>query len=116
MTKTDQLLNLGLYDFREPRGKSFTERTAPLESWVDDASAAGYFQFLRHHAASPDARSTVYGWGGQRYHGLNFASQDYLGLSRNEAVVQAAAEACLQFGTHSAGSEPMGGASPRASF
>ena len=109
MTHTDRLLTLGLYDFREPRGKFFTDRSAPLESWVDDASAAGYFQFLRRHAAAPDTRSTVFGWGGQRYQGLNFASQDYLGLSRNEAVVQAAAQACLQFGTHSAGSEPMGG-------
>ncbi len=109
MTDTDRLLKLGLFDFREPHGVSFTDRCTPFESWVDDLSAAGYFQFCRHHATSPDTRSTVYGWGGQRYQGLNFASQDYLGLSRNDSVVQAAAKACVRFGTHSAGSEPMGG-------
>lgn len=40
---------------------------------------------------------------------MNLASQDYLGLSRHPEVMSAAAEACLEHGTHSAGSEPMGG-------
>ena len=70
---------------------------------------AGYFQFLRSHEDAPARESVVVGWGGQRYAGLNFASQDYLGLSRHPSVASAAADACLRFGTHSAGSEPMGG-------
>lgn len=105
----ERLLALGLFDFRDPKGANISERCVPLGEWVDESSNAGLFQFLRHHEAAPDIRSSVVAWGGQRYEGLNFASQDYLGLSRHPVVVEAAAQACLAFGTHSAGSEPMGG-------
>jgi 7-keto-8-aminopelargonate synthetase-like enzyme len=105
----DPLLELGLFDFRDPVGPDISARCEPFGAWVEESSRAGYFQFLRHHESAPATRSTVIGWGGQRYEGLNFASQDYLGLSRHPDVIRAAADACLAYGTHSAGSEPMGG-------
>ncbi len=108
-TESPQILELGLFDFRDPVGSSFVKRTLPFKSWVDEGSKEGYFQFLRHHNTAPAIRSTVIGWGGQRYEGLNFASQDYLGLSKHPTVIDAAINACKLYGTHSAGSEPMGG-------
>jgi 7-keto-8-aminopelargonate synthetase-like enzyme len=104
-----QILELGLFDFRDPSGSSFVDRTLPFESWVDAANKEGYLQFCRYHDTAPAIRSVVFGWGGQRYEGLNFASQDYLGLSKHSAVIDAAINACKLYGTHSAGSEPMGG-------
>ncbi len=49
------------------------------------------------------------GWGGQPYAGINLGSQDYLGLARHPDVVRSSANATLAMGTHSSGSEPLGG-------
>lgn len=107
--KHSQILELGLFDFRDPSGISFIDRCKPLEALIDENSKYGYFPLFRHHVTAPAIHSTVIGWGGQRYEGLNFASQDYLGLSKHQTVIDAAINACKLYGTHSAGSEPMGG-------
>ncbi len=106
---TDFILNHGLADFRDPAGSDIVARCGPFAEWVDASRSTGLFQFLRHHTDVPNVDAEVVGWGGHRYKGLNLGSQDYLGLSRHSAVMSAAAEACLKHGTHSAGSEPMGG-------
>ena len=98
-----------LFDFRNPAGRDIVARCEPLAHWVDRTSSEGLFPFLRHHEHAPDVVAEVMGFGGQRYAGINLASQDYLGLSKHPAVRRAAAEACFSHGTHSAGSEPMGG-------
>ncbi|MDP1571194.1 MAG: aminotransferase class I/II-fold pyridoxal phosphate-dependent enzyme [Vicinamibacterales bacterium] len=67
------------------------------------------FPFIRHHKRAPDVRSDVVDFGGHGYEGINLASQDYLGLARHPEVIAAAVDACMAQGTHSAGSEPMGG-------
>jgi glycine C-acetyltransferase len=103
------ILTHGLADYRDPAGRDIVERCGPFARWVDASRGAGLFQFLRHHTEVPDTDAEVVGWGGHRYRGLNLASQDYLGLARHQVVMTAAAEACLKHGTHSAGSEPMGG-------
>jgi 7-keto-8-aminopelargonate synthetase-like enzyme len=45
-------------------------------------------------------------------HGLNFASQDYLGLSTDPRVLHAAMEAARKWGVHSAGSPALQGNGP----
>lgn len=105
----DNTLELGLHDFRDPTGRDLSRRCEPFMDWVDTASREGYFQFLRHHTLTPKETSDVIGWGGQPYSGINLASQDYLGLARHPEVVRACADAVVAMGTHSAGSEPMGG-------
>jgi 7-keto-8-aminopelargonate synthetase-like enzyme len=102
-------LSRGLADFRDPRGKDLIARCEPLGGWVDDSRSQGVFPFIRYHTSAPDKRSEVVDFGGHRYSGLNLGSQDYLGLARDERVGAAAAHACKADGTHSAGSEPMGG-------
>lgn len=103
------VLDHGLADFREPAGPDLIARCAALEQWVDASRSCGLFPFIRHHATAPDVTANVIDFGGHRYRGINLASQDYLGLSRHHAVVAGAAAATMQHGTHSAGSEPMGG-------
>lgn len=104
-----ELLTKGLFDFREPRGRDLAGRCEAFREWVDASSAHGYFQFLRSHVTAAGPVTEVVGWGGQHYTGINLASQDYLGLASHPDVKSAAAAACLRSGTHSSGSEPMGG-------
>jgi 7-keto-8-aminopelargonate synthetase-like enzyme len=104
-----EVLDLGLFDFKDPVGKDFSTRCEPFMDWVDAASREGYFQFLRHHVDAPKETTEVVGWGGQSYRGINLASQDYLGLARHPEVVRASAHAVLEKGTHSSGSETLGG-------
>jgi glycine C-acetyltransferase len=102
-------LDKGLSDFRDPSGRHLLERCEPFGEWVDQSREAGLFPFIRHHRKAPDVRSEVVDFGGHVYEGINLASQDYLGLARHPDVISAAVEACRAQGTHSAGSEPMGG-------
>jgi 7-keto-8-aminopelargonate synthetase-like enzyme len=105
----DPVLSRGFADFRDPRGKDLIARCQPFVGWVDDSRSQGVFPFIRYHTNAPDKRTEVVDFGGHRYAGLNLASQDYLGLARDGRVGSAAAHACAAEGTHSAGSEPMGG-------
>lgn len=103
------VLEHGLADFRDPRGSDLIARCGPLAQWVEASRSLGLFPFIRRHASAPDVVSEVIDFGGRRYQGINLASQDYLGLSRHPLVVRRATEAAIRDGTHSAGSEPMGG-------
>lgn len=105
----DEVLAQGLFDYRDPIGSHLLERCAPFASWVDQSRQQGVFPFIRHHLRSPSERTEVVDFGGHRYAGINLGSQDYLGLARHPEVISAAIEACRRHGTHSAGSEPMGG-------
>ena len=49
-------------------------------------------------------RTTVSDIHGTAREGINFASQDYLGLSQHASVINAGIEAMRRFGPHSAGS------------
>ncbi|MFA5910459.1 MAG: pyridoxal phosphate-dependent aminotransferase family protein [Vicinamibacterales bacterium] len=102
-------LDSGLFDYRDPKGGHLTDRCQPFAAWVDASRREGLFPFIRHHSHSPDTHSEVVDFGGHRYSGINLASQDYLGLARHPDVIAAARAACEAHGTHSAGSEPMGG-------
>ena len=46
---------------------------------------------------------------GNKMHGINFASQDYLSLSSHPAVKETAIETMREFGVHSAGSPALVG-------
>ena len=102
------LLEKGLAQFRDLGGKLST-RYDPLVDWVDSSSALGLFQFIRFHDTAPNTESSITDFGGNKYKGINVASQDYLGLARHPEIIEAAVKATREGGTHSAGSEPMGG-------
>jgi 7-keto-8-aminopelargonate synthetase-like enzyme len=103
------ILSRGLFDFRNPEGSDLLARCQPLADWVDESREHGLFPFVRAHTTAPDVTSEVTDFGGHRYRGINLASQDYLGLARHPEVVARAAQASISHGTHSSGSEPMGG-------
>jgi 7-keto-8-aminopelargonate synthetase-like enzyme len=114
MAAETRLLDRSLHDFSNPDGRDLLGRCLRLEEWVADSAAHGLFQCLRHHHGSAGPTAEVEGWGGHRTEGLNLGSQDYLGLATHPAVIDAAVTACREYGTHSAGSEPMGAGSREA--
>lgn len=94
-------------DYAVPSGRDVELRCEPLAAWVE--SSRQLFQFFRCHEGGVTTRCKVTTFDGATYEGINFGSQDYLGLTQNDRIRLAAADAIATLGTHSAGSEPMGG-------
>lgn len=106
------MLSQGLSDFASPQGPDLLGRCEPFGAWVNASREASLLPFIRRHAGTPGRTAEVIDFGGHRYAGINLASQDYLGLATHPDVVRASVEATERAGTHSAGSEPMGGGLP----
>jgi glycine C-acetyltransferase len=68
--------------------------------------AAGTFQYSRTLHSFPGNTTRLSDDVGRMIDGINFASQDYLGLGQDPEIREATIEALNQFGPHSAGS-PM---------
>ena len=99
--------NESISDYAVPFGADVNARSEALSAWVDGEGQA--FQFFRCHEGPVATRCRVTTYAGTTFEGNNFASHDYLGLCQDDRIRQAAIEAIATFGTHSAGSEPMGG-------
>ncbi len=102
-------LHRTISDFASPVGTDVDARSQALDNWVGAATRAETFQFFRCNLVAATTSTRVAGFNGTTYEGINFASQDYLGLVQDERIRQAAIDAICTLGTHSAGSEPMGG-------
>jgi len=100
--------------FALAHGPNIPERCAPLLDWANRRLAEGTWSFCRVQEARTGTDGIYRGWNGQRYHGLNFAAQDYLGLAQDPRVIDAARGAIDAFGLHGAGSEVNGGTTPPA--
>lgn len=100
--------------FALAHGPNLPERCSPLLDWANRRLAEGTWSFCRVQEARSETEGTYRGWNGQRYHGLNFAAQDYLGLAHDARVIEAARRAIDAFGLHGAGSEVNGGTTPPA--
>jgi 7-keto-8-aminopelargonate synthetase-like enzyme len=100
--------------FALAHGPNIPERCAPLLDWANRRLAEGTWSFCRIQEARTGTDGIYRGWNGQRYHGLNFAAQDYLGLAHDPRVIDAAHSAIDAFGLHGAGSEVNGGTTPPA--
>ncbi|HVT48346.1 MAG TPA: pyridoxal phosphate-dependent aminotransferase family protein [Vicinamibacterales bacterium] len=72
--------------------------------WQDARRSSGLWPYSRSLDAAPDPTTSIHDDRGIHYSGLNFASQDYLGLANHPAVRDAVMDALDQFGPHSAGS------------
>lgn len=103
-------------DHQSGFGRSLSERYAGLSADVDEASRQGLWQYFRCHQAGADIDITVTDEAGRSFRGIIVASQDYLGLARDQRVADAVVEAVRSFGVHSSGSAPMGGGSHQATM
>ena len=97
-------LSGSLAHFSDPLGPMLRQRTREFDEWRESRRKAGLWQFSRL-ARSPAAPTTeVAGYEGLACRCINFASQDYLGLSRDPRILGAAQDALARYGVHSAGS------------
>ena len=103
-------LSQSLLNFIKVTGKTLDERSNPFNQWIDARRDVGVWPYSRilqapalHHTTIADE------FGLNPTLGINFSSQDYLGLANRSELKQAAHTAIDQFGVHSAGSPALCG-------
>lgn len=104
-----------LLDFIEGDAARLEDRAGPFHAWKTTRTRAGLWPYGNAllSVAQPRARAlTVAG----EVDGLNFASQDYLGLSSDPRVIEAATESIRRWGVHSAGSPVLQGNGPETAI
>lgn len=95
--------------FQSLRGPDLLDRTSPFLKWRENRGAAGEWSYNRSVLSRTDTHVTVREDDGRHYTGVNFASQDYLGLSSHPAIHDSVRRALKDFGPHSAGSDALMG-------
>ncbi len=90
--------------YARPSGNNLLVRTHRLFKWVQSRREANVWPYVRSLDQSPIDTTSIRYESGLQVEGINFASQDYLGLAAHPDVRAAAKSAIDQFGVHSAGS------------
>jgi glycine C-acetyltransferase len=96
-----------LKDFRAPKGPDIIERVHGFYDWQDLRRRHDLWPYARSTESAPLASCEARTDAGMAFTGINFASQDYLGLSSHPKIKQAAIEAIEKYGVHSAGSAAL---------
>lgn len=87
-------------------GPRFEDRVARYGAWAKGRQVTGTWQYSRTLEEFPGPTSRLTDSENREIKGINFASQDYLGLGECASVREEAQRALFDFGPHSAGS-PM---------
>ena len=95
--------------FANPRGPHLLDRTRPLGEWLDLRASLNTWPYARTLHAKAGAVTELSSQNGRRVTGMNFGSQDYLGLSLHPAITEAAIAALRQYGPHAAASPMLQG-------
>ena len=98
-----------LKDYRAPKGQHIVERASGFHDWQDLRRQSDLWPYARSTRTAPQAFCEALSDAGDPITGVNFASQDYLGLSTHPKVKQCATKAIETYGVHSAGSAALQG-------
>ena len=108
-TRPVTALTGSMRDFRELSGPDLLERVRPFHRWQELRRGQGLWPYSKSSEGAPrpvcDAREES----GAPYRGINFASQDYLGLSTDDEIKATAKAVIEEYGVHSAGSSALAG-------
>src|SRR5271155_2623626 len=96
-------------DFRVPGGADLLGRTEGFYRWQDLRRQNGLWPFSRATEDGPKTICAAQDDSGNKMHGVNFASQDYLSLSSHPQIKATAIETIERCGVHSAGSPALVG-------
>jgi glycine C-acetyltransferase len=96
-------------DFRVPGGADLLKRTEGFYQWQNLRRQNDLWPFSRATEDGPDTVCWAQDDRGNKIHGVNFASQDYLSLSSHSAIKTIAKETIDRCGVHSAGSPALVG-------
>ena len=99
-----RILNQSLAHFRNPSGPDLLKRTERFNDFIQSRAEFGLWPYSRTLEQANGPLTSVSDITAATREGINFASQDYLGLSRHQSVADAGIEAMRRFGPHSAGS------------
>ena len=99
-----RILNQSMAHFRNPSGPDLLKRTERFNEFVQSRAQFGLWPYSRALEKPTGPHTTVSDMTAATREGINFASQDYLGLSGHPSVAEAGIEAMRRFGPHSAGS------------
>lgn len=110
MASHNLALTKSLLNYIKVSGKNLPERVAPFNDWVDARRQYSVWPYSRVLMAPALHRTAIADEFGENIaHGINFASQDYLGLAYRQELKDAAHAAIDKFGVHSAGSPALCG-------
>jgi 7-keto-8-aminopelargonate synthetase-like enzyme/DNA-binding NarL/FixJ family response regulator len=96
-------------DFRELRGKDLIARVGNFYEWQRLRRSHGLWPYSKATEQAPLAVTAARDDSGLRFSGLNFATQDYLGLSSDPEIKEVAKAVVDEYGVHSAGSSALAG-------
>ncbi len=107
--EADQALIGSMRDFRELHGKDLMARVDGFYEWQHTRRRHGLWPYSKATEQAPLAVCTARDDSGVRFAGLNFATQDYLGLSSDPEIKEVAKAVIDEYGIHSAGSSALAG-------
>jgi glycine C-acetyltransferase len=104
-----EALSGSMRDFRELHGTDLLGRVAPFYHWQETRRHHGYWPYSKSTDEAPQPICSARDDTGHPFRGVNFASQDYLGLSSHPQIKAAAKAMIDEYGVHSAGSSALAG-------
>jgi glycine C-acetyltransferase len=96
-------------DFRELQGTDLMARVGPFYEWQDLRRQLSLWPYSKSTQKAPLSVCTALDDSGMKFSGLNFATQDYLGLSSDPEIKEVAKAVIDEYGVHSAGSSALAG-------
>jgi glycine C-acetyltransferase len=99
-----ETLTGSLREYRDPHGVDLFARVEGFYRWQDLRRRHGYWPYSKSIEDAPQPFCAAKDDAGRSFHGVNFASQDYLSLASHPAIKAAAVAAIGEYGVHSAGS------------
>lgn len=106
---TSEAFTMHLGQFANPKGAHLLDRTQPLGEWLDLRAELNTWPYARTLQGRPGTETVLRSQNDRRVIGMNFGSQDYLGLSAHPAILAAAKAALDEFGPHAAASPMLQG-------
>ena len=104
-----EALTGSMRDFRELGGKDLMGRVEQFYRWQDLRRQHGLWPYSKSTEEAPRAECAAKDDTGTSFRGVNFASQDYLGLSSDPEIKAIAKAVIDEYGVHSAGSSALAG-------
>jgi glycine C-acetyltransferase len=104
-----QALTGSMRDFRELHGTDLIARVGGFYEWQELRRQHGLWPYSKSTEQAPLAVCSARDDSGLRFSGLNFATQDYLGLSSDPELKEVAKTVIDEYGVHSAGSSALAG-------
>jgi 7-keto-8-aminopelargonate synthetase-like enzyme len=104
-----EALTGSMRDFRELKGPYLMVRVEDFYRWQETRRQHGLWSYSKSTEEAPLAVCAAKDETGPSYRGVNFASQDYLGLSSDHEIKSMAKAVIDEYGVHSAGSSALAG-------